>query len=169
VQLHKDSLKVVSTSTQLNYCIRKWQKSKRCKLVSSLTAQPHAFSESTCVLQRRKTQRIARQCKVLSYTDLITFRFYTPNKSNFSAEFRLNAGLKQTIPLGPLSFDMNFVSAYELGKSVNDYYPLIIALNYSHAGKQFAMMSYAYFTKNATGDVNGAHVEKQVVLVSKHA
>lgn len=76
--------------------------------------------------------------------------------------------MKQTIPLGPLNFDMNFISAYELGKSVNDYYPLIIALNYSHGGKQYAMMSYAYFTKNSTGDVNGAHVEKQVVLVSKH-
>jgi len=50
---------------------------------------------------------------------------------------------------------------------MNDYYPLIISLNYTTGGKQFAMMSYAYFVKNAAGDITGARIEKQVVLVSE--
>lgn len=68
--------------------------------------------------------------------------------------------MKQVIPLGAIKFDMNYLVAYELTKSMNDYYPLIISLNYNHGGKQFAMMSYGTFTKNASGTVNGAHIEK---------
>ena len=55
---------------------------------------------------------------------------------------------------------MNYLAAYETGKSMNDYYPLIISLNYNHAGKQYAMMSYGYFTKNSSNEINGAHIEK---------
>ena len=72
----------------------------------------------------------------------------------------MNPGMKQVIPLGAIKFDMNYLVAYELTKSMNDYYPLIISLNYNHGGKQFAMMSYGTFTKNASGTVNGAHIEK---------
>lgn len=81
-------------------------------------------------------------------------------------EFRLNPGLKQTIPLGAISFDLNYLVAFELTKSHNDYYPLIISLNYNDGGKQFAMISYGIFTKDSKGDINGARIEKQVVLVS---
>ncbi len=81
-------------------------------------------------------------------------------------EFRLNPGLEQTIPLGAISFDLNYLVAFELTKSHNDYYPLIISLNYNDGGKQFAMISYGIFTKDSKGDINGARIEKQVVLVS---
>ena len=78
----------------------------------------------------------------------MTCRFLTPNKTHYGHQFRLNPGLDQTVPFGPIKFDLNDLAAYELTKSMNNYYPLIISLNYTHAGKQFAMMSYANFIKN---------------------
>lgn len=63
---------------------------------------------------------------------------------------------------------MNYMAAYELCKMVMDYTPLVISLNYNHGGTQYAMISYGVFTKNSTGDINGARIEKQVVIVSKH-
>lgn len=89
-----------------------------------------------------------------------------PNKTNYSLEFRLKQGLKQNIPFGAISFDMNYLAAYETSKQLNDYYPLIISLNYNDKGKQFALMTYGVFTKNSKNEINGVHVDKQVVLVS---
>lgn len=82
-------------------------------------------------------------------------------------EFRLDAGMEQTIPLGQINFDISYLKNYELCKSVNDYHPLIISINYKEKDKQYAMMSYGVFTKDGNGIINGARIEKQIVLVSK--
>ena len=49
---------------------------------------------------------------------------------------------------------------------MNNYWPLIIAMNYKDNNKQYAMMSYGVFTKDSKNEIIGAHIEKQVVLVS---
>ena len=78
----------------------------------------------------------------------------------------MNAGMEQTVPLGQINFDFTYLKNYELCKSVNDYHPLIISINYNEKDKQYAMMSYGIFTKDGNGLINGARIEKQIVLVS---
>ena len=41
----------------------------------------------------------------------------------------------QTIKPELLSFDLNYLVAFELTESVNDYSPLVISLNYNDDGK----------------------------------
>lgn len=65
-----------------------------------------------------------------------------------------------------VKFNLNYLIAFELTKSINDYSPLVISLNYTDNGQQYAMISYGVFTKNSAGDINGARIEKQVVIVS---
>ena len=74
--------------------------------------------------------------------------------------------MEQTVPLGQINFDYTYLKNYELCKSVNDYHPLIISINYNEKDKQYAMMSYGIFTKDGNGLINGARIEKQIVLVS---
>ena len=84
-------------------------------------------------------------------------------------EFQLNPGMGQEIKPEQISFDLNYLVAFELTKMVNDYSPLVISLNYNDSGKQYAMISYGIFNKNAEGTITGARIEKQIVLVSfKH-
>lgn len=61
---------------------------------------------------------------------------------------------------------MNCLVTFELCKMVMDYAPLVISLNYNYEGTQYAMISYGVFTKNSAGDITGARIEKQVVIVS---
>jgi hypothetical protein len=46
----------------------------------------------------------------------------------------LEPGLNQTIAMGAVSFDLNLLVAFELGKCVRDYSPLVISLNYTDNG-----------------------------------
>jgi hypothetical protein len=66
----------------------------------------------------------------------------------------------QTIKPELITFDLNYLVAFELTKSVNDYSPLVISLNYNDDGKQFAMISYGVFLKNSEGTITGARIEK---------
>ena len=66
----------------------------------------------------------------------------------------------QTIKPELIIFDLNYLVAFELTKSVNDYSPLVISLNYNDDGKQFAMISYGVFLKNSEGTITGARIEK---------
>jgi hypothetical protein len=66
----------------------------------------------------------------------------------------------QTIKPELITFDLNYLVAFELTKSVNDYSPLVISLNYNDDGKQFAMISYGVFIKNSEGTITGARIEK---------
>jgi len=44
---------------------------------------------------------------------------------------------------------MNYLAGFELFKSINTYYPLVLSVNYTKDGKQYAFISYGIFTKNA--------------------
>ena len=57
------------------------------------------------------------------------------------------------------------MAAFEITKMVKDYSPLIISLNYKDSGKQYAMMSYGVFVKDAQQNVTGARILKQILLV----
>ena len=92
--------------------------------------------------------------------------FYTPNRENYIQNITVGDGLNQEIQDGQVLFDLNYMVAFELTKSIKDYYPMIISVNYSDAGAQQAMMTYCNFTKDGNGTINGVHVIKQVVLVS---
>ena len=43
---------------------------------------------------------------------------------------------------------------------------MIISVNYTDQGSQYAMMTYCTFTKDGDQNINGVHVVKQVALVS---
>ena len=92
--------------------------------------------------------------------------FYTPNRENYIQNLTVGEGLGQEVEEGAVEFDLNYMVAFELQKSIKDYHPMIISANYTDNGQQFAMMSYCTFSKDGAGDINGVHVTKQVVLVS---
>jgi len=46
---------------------------------------------------------------------------------------------------------------------------MIISVNYTDDGAQYAMMTYCTFTKDGDQNINGVHVVKQVALVSTHS
>ena len=78
----------------------------------------------------------------------------------------VRTGLDQEIQAGQIQFDVNYLVAFELTKSIKDYYPMIISVNYQDNGAQYAMMTYCTFTKGGDEQINGVHVSKQVALVS---
>ena len=47
-----------------------------------------------------------------------------------------------------ITFDMNYLTAFELTKAVKDYYPMIVSINYQDNGQQFAMLTYLTFTRD---------------------
>ena len=59
--------------------------------------------------------------------------------------------MQQEIAFERCEFDLNYLAAFELEKAVKDYHPLIISMNYTDNGQQYAMMSYATFTKDGQG------------------
>ena len=78
----------------------------------------------------------------------------------------ITQGMNQEISEGMITFDMNYLTAFELTKCVKDYYPMIVSINYQDNGQQFAMLSYLTFTRDGNQNINGCHVEKQVVLIN---
>ena len=92
--------------------------------------------------------------------------FYTPNRENYIHNLSVEAGTDQEIAQGSIEFDINYLAAFELSKSIKDYFPMIISVNYSDNGAQYAMMTYCTFTKDGDQNINGVHVVKQVALVS---
>lgn len=90
-------------------------------------------------------------------------RLYTPNRTNYISEVKLTPGMNQ---ICEVKFDLNYLVAFELTKCVKDYSPLIISINYTDKGKQYAMISYGVFKKNGEGSINGAQIIKQVILIN---
>ena len=86
--------------------------------------------------------------------------FYTPNRENYIHNVGVRAGCDQEVPKGQIAFDINYLAAFELTKSIKDYYPMIISVNYQDAGAQYAMMTYCTFTKDGSQNINGVHVVK---------
>lgn len=56
--------------------------------------------------------------------------FYTPNRENYIQNLSAHAGLDQHIDEGAILFDTNYLAAFELTKSIKDYHPMIISVNY---------------------------------------
>lgn len=92
--------------------------------------------------------------------------FYTPNRENYIQNLSVRSGVDQEVSEGQVQFDINYLAAFELTKSIKDYYPMIISVNYQDNGAQYAMMTYCTFTKDGDQNINGVHVVKQVALVS---
>ena len=87
--------------------------------------------------------------------------FYTPNRNYCNYMISTGIGNNQEIPEGLILFDMDYLSTYELTKSINNYYPMIISVNYQDNNEaQFAMMTYCTFTKDGQNEINGVHVSK---------
>ena len=56
--------------------------------------------------------------------------FYTPNRENYIQNLSVHAGIDQHIDEGQILFDTNYLAAFELTKSIKDYHPMIISVNY---------------------------------------
>ena len=92
--------------------------------------------------------------------------FYTPNRDSYIQQMSITPGNGQEISAGMIIFDMNYLTSFELTKTVKDYYPMIISINYQDRGQQFAMLTYLTFQRDGNQKINGCHVEKQVVLIN---
>lgn len=92
---------------------------------------------------------------------------FTPNKENYIQVMSIGQGMNQEVMWHQCKFDIKHLQNYNLQKTVGQYYPLIININYLSEGKQYAFMSYGEFTiDNASKLVNGVRITKQVILVS---
>jgi hypothetical protein len=56
--------------------------------------------------------------------------FYTPNREHYIHNATVGTGVDQEIPAGQIMFDLNYLVAFELSKSIKDYFPMIISVNY---------------------------------------
>lgn len=91
---------------------------------------------------------------------------YTPNKENYIQEMRVKTGMDQIIPYDKIKFDLGVMKSYEMYQVYHSYYPLVLSVNYQKNGRLYAFINYAHFTKDSNGGINGAHITKQVILVS---
>lgn len=60
--------------------------------------------------------------------------FYTPNRENYIHNSTVGTGLGQEVPESTILFDLNYMAAFELGKNIKDYFPMIISVNYQDNG-----------------------------------
>lgn len=70
---------------------------------------------------------------------------YTPNKENYVQSLKMNAGLKQKVDFHQIEFDLNYLVAFELFKVKQNYFPLVISVNYQNNGKPIAFINYGVF------------------------
>lgn len=141
--LQKDSIKVNITENHMLQLSFKVDSSTRCFV-----------RVNTCVTEKRNPDNVPEM-------------FYTPNRQNYVQQISLsNPGIGQEVDFEKCQFDMNYLAAFELSKSIKDYHPLIISLNYNDNNKQYAMMSYATFIKDSNQNITGARVTRQVCIVN---
>ena len=91
---------------------------------------------------------------------------FTPNKTDYIQEMKVKKGLSQTLPFEKIQFNLDALRSYELFSVFHTYFPLVISVNYQKDTKYFAFISYGHFQKDKSGNITGAHIAKQVVLVS---
>jgi hypothetical protein len=90
---------------------------------------------------------------------------YTPNKEDYIQEMKIRSGLNQELPFSKFKFKMSAIRPYELFSVFHTYYPLVISMNYQRNKQLYAFINYGNFTKDGNGNINGAHITKQLVLV----
>lgn len=139
VNMHRTSIKTEITDDN------------QVKIIFKADANVSAFVRvNTCVTEKKDDNNLPTM-------------LYTPNRTNYICEMRLKQGMAQ---MCEVKFDLNYLVAFELTKSIKDYSPLIISVNYTDKGQQYAMISYGVFRKNGEGIISGASILKQVVLIN---
>lgn len=68
--------------------------------------------------------------------------FYTPNKDDYVVNINLAPGLDQEIFFEEVAFDLKMLKSQKLSTSTHDYFPLVISINYSEHGKNYAFIGY---------------------------
>jgi len=61
---------------------------------------------------------------------------------------------------GELDFKLNLLNRAELFKNDEKYYPMVLSINYSLQGKNYAYINYCNFTADGNKQINGAKVVK---------
>lgn len=75
----------------------------------------------------------------------VPIMFYTPNKDDYVQSIDLTPGMKQDILFGMIDFKLTAIAKYELAKMTDKYTPLIISINYSENGHNYAFIDYCVF------------------------
>ena len=86
--------------------------------------------------------------------------FYTPDNHNFVENVNLLPGLKQEIMQGEVEFSLNKMLPYDWVKNTDKYYPLIVSINYSSQGQNYAFICYCVFVKNGDQLITGVRTVK---------
>ena len=86
--------------------------------------------------------------------------FYTPNRDDYVQNVNLMPGMKQEIIFGEIDFKLSALSKYELCKNDQKYTPLIISINYTQGGQNFAFIDYCVFVKDSEKKITGARSVK---------
>lgn len=55
---------------------------------------------------------------------------------------------------------MKYLKGYDMFKAVQNYYPIILNINYTKENKLFAFVNYGVFTKDAKNQINGIKIIK---------
>jgi hypothetical protein len=62
---------------------------------------------------------------------------------------------------------MEHLKTFDMTKCQTSYYPLVINVNYTSDGKQYAFMNYCVLTKDSTTNMlKGVKVVKQLILIN---
>ena len=90
---------------------------------------------SLCVTEERNDQNIP-------------LMLYTPTKEDYVENVNLEPGMDQE---ETVEFDLQEakLQKYELSRATHKYTPMIVSVNYSKHGKQYAFLSYYTFETNA--------------------
>lgn len=87
--------------------------------------------------------------------------FYTPNREDFVINLNMLKGMKQDIFFGEVNFNMNYLKKQNLTTHTHEYFPLVIALNFSTQKQEMnAFLSYFEFKLNQNKDPNGVKLVK---------
>lgn len=92
--------------------------------------------------------------------------FYTPDPQRYTTNFEMpSPGIGSQIPSGIASFVSKDIKTYEVTKVHQNYYPLIISINYEQAGKHFCFITYCVFRLKEK-IISGVHVERQLAIIN---
>ena len=65
-----------------------------------------------------------------------------------------------------IRFKLDALQKYDLTKNDSKYTPLIISINYSENGQNYAFISYCVFVRDSKNAITGARSVKQIVLIN---
>ena len=86
--------------------------------------------------------------------------FYTPDRENYVENVNLLPGMKQEIMQGEVEFSLNKMLSFDLIKNSDKYYPLVVSINYSSQGQNYAFICYCVFVVNGDKFITGVRTVK---------